>query len=1038
MVLSLQSTGLKSEHCKLKMEHLRQDRFHELRLRNPDGKHRCYFQQSLFSCDAELEIDDGNFREPERHHQFKPLPIKLPSLVLFFCLFGVCIACIERLLAMTITQNEISNTPSALHKRQSEGYDAIDYVSQSSNMIAPSESMYSEYGSLYEPSSTTLSPVLQTLYDLWKQHFDSLLHSQSSIQQCTSWEVWAKSDPLKSTFTVSTSTKILSTQATLTATRIALVYDKVPNTSFIPSSKPQVAYGTEKPSYPRWTPKPDGASLGVSTPIAVAAASRAIPVDAINHPAESSFLNLISLHERGPTSELLRLLQPTMCQDMSCSTSLTSITFIQNVVEENSTTEPVVQTPSSTDAPAIISQPQEVSLSSRRLSAATILAEPTLFTFDTRVVVSSYTKLSNSSTKQLLRRYADNSSSNLTKPSQVPGLTWVNATTLIHTSTQKFVTTTRFTTFIQTTAANGQSTSFSAIAIKNVTLDSSPTVSSDGSVETDLIHDRMEPNPRFVLSSGEAIIRGNFTMESYFYARFAAPIIAIGIKAFSEAVVASFKLVEPFHCLSRKPGVDPVQSLSAQYLSSSISLDVFRSLRHGHLVAIWSTSMFVLLAVATPLVAASMSVRVQGICIIDGIRYRCDPAWVVNTKTLRYVEGILATCMLLVLLLILSTVRYSIDLACNPSSIAAVLGLLNDKTFVKVLQRFDPEITNATLTYALEPYKFRLSEHEDLETSQKRFGITTVETPSPIQRCDYGWMPKKSLIGCAIQNSSALASPMPLLAASSSKSLFAEKVHMNNKTLTNISDTLHLLTALTLFSLVAAYYFNARPDIFNPFFNSQSSGLKIILTMLATVIDMEMKNLERVVRIKEPYRRLSLRNGRPETTILMPLNGTCWSNLPQCLWSLQYRHGHMLWQTIVSVVAALSDFNIIAAAGVPYTVFTTKETYLMSVYVSLIITGLIIAVVLTTMLWWRRVPAIHDMPRQPSTIGAVCMYLCGSKIVEQWSMKRSLGGVRLEELKDEQLNEVIIEAGCSFWFGRTLGVDGKARWNIDFEKESYE
>lgn len=113
-----------------------------------------------------------------------------------------------------------------------------------------------------------------------------------------------------------------------------------------------------------------------------------------------------------------------------------------------------------------------------------------------------------------------------------------------------------------------------------------------------------------------------------------------------------------------------------------------------------------------------------------------------------------------------------------------------------------------------------------------------------------------------------------------------------------VADLLCLAAISTLLAILIAYHLDHSSSHFNNFFNSQSPLSKIVLVGLAVIADILFKNLERIIRITEPYRRLSLHYARSETTVLLPLNGTCWSNLPRCVYYLTcLRDSRILWQT---------------------------------------------------------------------------------------------------------------------------------------------
>lgn len=242
---------------------------------------------------------------------------------------------------------------------------------------------------------------------------------------------------------------------------------------------------------------------------------------------------------------------------------------------------------------------------------------------------------------------------------------------------------------------------------------------------------------------------------------------------------------------------------------------------------------------------------------------------------------------------------------------------------------------------------------------------------------------------------------------------------------TIVTDGIYLFTHLAFYALLIAYFTDYHQDVFNNYFSSQSVLSKFIFVGLATLCGIQIKDLERVIRTTEPYRRLYLGNAPPETTVLLQLHGTCWSNLFQCLGCLlRYPNSGMAWQTIVSVIACLSDFNIIAVAGVLFTDAQTTNSFRICSWISLGITGCMLITVSTTIIWWRRQTIVKEMPRRPETIAAVTSYLCGSRVV--WDVlcgqydSGSLG------------SKLAAGAGHRYKFEKTASlVDERTRWCIE-------
>ncbi|KAJ9650082.1 hypothetical protein H2198_010596 [Neophaeococcomyces mojaviensis] len=342
---------------------------------------------------------------------------------------------------------------------------------------------------------------------------------------------------------------------------------------------------------------------------------------------------------------------------------------------------------------------------------------------------------------------------------------------------------------------------------------------------------------------------------------------------------------------------------------------------------------------------------------------------------------------------------------------------------------------------ALSMHRFRLGHSRTSPTAPQRFGLIGYKEPNDDEllhtRLDEQLQPRN--FGISTTYISTNLSHRPL--STQPEPSYLQKLFTDRNLRSHATDLLCFTSILTLFGLLLAYYFDGSSSHFNNFFNSQGILPKLVLVGLATLADTQIKHLERVVRITEPYRRLSLRNARPETTILYPLNGTCWSNLPRCLYYLLAYNGENAgvgWQTAVSVVACLSDFNIVAVAGVLFTDAQTTDSLLACIYIAIGITAMMLLIAIAAIVWWRRVEIVRVMPRRPDTIGTVMSYLCGSIMVWDWMKCPSIStGVRWEDMSEKGRSKLIIPSGKRFQFGKWLSrVDEKERWCIDFEEDA--
>ena len=219
------------------------------------------------------------------------------------------------------------------------------------------------------------------------------------------------------------------------------------------------------------------------------------------------------------------------------------------------------------------------------------------------------------------------------------------------------------------------------------------------------------------------VVNHTFRPISYFSALYLAPILAIVIKVCWEDIYSSFELMEPFERLAKDGGASTELALFAQYLSSSISMDVFKLCFSGCLM---STSDHQCLSAChhpTP-ASTSMTVKARSYCeISQGNIRRCDPAWIVEKVILRCVEAILSAGVVPALPIIVISWRYQSNITSNPASIVYLAPLMNDEPVIQDFEQADSAGNESDFLATLHNQKYQLQYHDDA-TGIQRYGIT--------------------------------------------------------------------------------------------------------------------------------------------------------------------------------------------------------------------------------------------------------------------------------------------------------------------------
>ena len=456
---------------------------------------------------------------------------------------------------------------------------------------------------------------------------------------------------------------------------------------------------------------------------------------------------------------------------------------------------------------------------------------------------------------------------------------------------------------------------------------------------------------------------GTFNSGYYFAALYLPALMAVLIKALWEALYVAIRLIEPFERMNHQGGAPAKYSLFAEYLSGSLSLDIFRSLGRGNILPFIATLSFVLVQIATPLVTISMTVIAGDMCLIDGQERRCDPRWVVNAAFLRSVEGVLGACILSIFVIAILVQRHQSGVSSDPSSLASVANLLNHEQLIRDIQNTDVNATQKSFERAFEQHICWIGYHKTSDGVAK-YGIVGS------QGLEHNDSDLRTFLDRG-RNYQAVENPaqVPTTLSSSSTTIWALFV-----------DVLGLLVPLTLFAIIVAFWFDSRDDVLNKFFNTATIWPKLVLVSLATISALLMSYIERTVRIVEPFRRLAASpRTPPETTVLVKRSGTAYSSLLRCLPLIarhEFRGGRMSFQALVAFATILADLNIIAVAGIAFTEAMVWKQYKISSFVSMALLGYIILIWLVVLLWWRNNATVKAVriSKVAETVGGVMRY----------------------------------------------------------------
>jgi hypothetical protein len=518
----------------------------------------------------------------------------------------------------------------------------------------------------------------------------------------------------------------------------------------------------------------------------------------------------------------------------------------------------------------------------------------------------------------------------------------------------------------------------------------------------------IDPSPKATIApdsqqTDEVDLGLTTTGLQYFRAMYLPTVVAVLLKLVWSIVFASTKLMEPFYLLSREGGASAKDSLVADYLTSTLSIDGIRNLFAGHAVVILASLAYICISVLPALATQSTTIRAVGVCYSTTGQSHCEPRWQLNITYARVLQGILLVTVLLILGMMILSARRQSGVFSNPSSIATMASLLSNDEFISEIRKIPQSSCRSTIRRFLDPIKFKLARYATV-SGHVRYGFVRTADPPPrpaLEMCDQHQCPARS-------NNSGHEHP-----------LSKERSPISNCFLI---DVIFLLAIIALLSITVAYYLTSGDNGFNNFFNHHPLRT-FVLTLTASILDGRWKQLEHEVRLMTPYRRLFRGSAEPETTILVTQNATAITSFFSALW-----HGN-IFHAFVAVVATLSDVLIIVIGSVPHSPAQFKIDFVVCVYTSWVILG-IMAVMMLALFRWRALNEKMMMPHEPNTLFAVCQSLCNERngLCEETTEH--------ETMQSAARNERIKLNNSRYWAGWITEPDSSQRWVVEKEKPS--
>ena len=312
----------------------------------------------------------------------------------------------------------------------------------------------------------------------------------------------------------------------------------------------------------------------------------------------------------------------------------------------------------------------------------------------------------------------------------------------------------------------------------------------------------------------------------------------------------------------------------------------------------------------------------------------------------------------------------------DPSSIVGMASLLHHPGLIQDFESIPQDAKKKDIHHGLADKRYRLSSYQAFDGTE-RYGIVSGTRDPNTKTTTYFPNPQP-------------ISPFPTSSMSREKSSTRKQIAQN---------TLFFLITIGLLGLIIAYHLNTADNGFERFMDAQSFGPRFILTVAGMLVKSGWSRLERRSVVFDPFNysynndsssKASVQSIALPTRPLIPI---------QTLFASLYRG--RLFSAMLAFTALTAEALIIVLPGVPFEVGQVYLANLSSRYVSISILSfmlLIMAVsVLKALVSRGNKP---QLPKDPNTIGALILYLGGTRLSEEVSemavcegkeIKRELG-----------------------------------------------
>lgn len=506
------------------------------------------------------------------------------------------------------------------------------------------------------------------------------------------------------------------------------------------------------------------------------------------------------------------------------------------------------------------------------------------------------------------------------------------------------------------------------------------------------------------LAKQEATSNEPFTQFHYFLAMYLPNIISVVLQSSWLVVFATFKMMEPFYQLAQHGGASAKTTLTADYLSSGLSLSFFKVVSENTWVMTLAGLIQLALAVVVMLDSGMFNVVPTAFCKTEvSDRQPCSPVWVIHLPMVRTVEVLLIGCFSIIVSVIVLNRRRHTGVYTDPSKIATMADLLVHKPLIQEIRDLPASAKQNEIALDLQESRYALGTF--VQDGQEQYGIIKVDSPT----------------------GSYFISPDPWYVAGPRRfGLWWDNLTTHIGTLLPFfEDFVCMSIVVVLFAMILAYRLLGGENLFNSWMNSGRIGPRIVLSALACCVSFLIKHKERNLRLSHPYVMMAKRSQPAAECITAGTQATAFTSLFKSMRNLDVS------LALMAISVIFSDIVLILIPGIPQTPAQTAPVYLSSTYACLGMLAIVFMVhVRVTFKEWSRGHNIEC----PDTLAAVLMRLCASQFVEE---KNSLEARCLlpDFGQDDDAKQHSRYDGAKgerrYRFGAMEGVDGVQRYMVD-------